>query len=103
MNFRKLIIVTVLIFASTGALADAFNDGVTAMLRGDNVAAFKILKPLAEEGHSDAQYHIGYMYQTGTGVPRNDRFAAMWFKRAAAQGHHGAKVRYQVIARRSTH
>ena len=46
---------------------------------------------LAEQGHSDAQHYLGFMYRTSRGVPRDFELAAHWFRKAADQGHAGAQ------------
>lgn len=45
-----------------------------------------LLKPLAEQGHTDAQYALGYMYYNGQGVPYNYKLAIQWLSVAAAKG-----------------
>ena len=49
--------------------------------------AFKILKPLAEEGHSEAQVIIGDMYNIGRGVQQDNAVAIAWYRKAAVQGN----------------
>jgi uncharacterized protein len=44
----------------------------------------------AERGFARAEVHIGELYVSGLGVPRDDAAARYWFKRAAAQGDAGA-------------
>lgn len=44
------------------------------------------------DGPPDAQYRVGISYRQGIGVPRNDKTAAKWQKRAADKGHFGAKA-----------
>ena len=46
-----------------------------------------LLKPLAEQGHADAQYALGYLYYNGLGVPRNNALSIQWLKEAAAKGN----------------
>lgn len=46
----------------------------------------------AQQGHSDAQYHLGLLLMTGTGVARNPDEAYLWIHKAALQGHKGAQV-----------
>jgi TPR repeat protein len=99
MNIRTLIVAATLALASTGAFADDFQDGLLAMLKGDNETAVKMFRPLAENGNAEAQYHLGYLYETGTGVKRDDKEALRWFSAAAAQGHEGAAIRAKVVAR----
>ena len=48
---------------------------------------YKRLKPLAERGNADAQYDLGVLYFTGTGVTENTHEALKWFRLAAQQGH----------------
>ena len=47
----------------------------------------------AEQGHAQAQYELGLMYQLGVGVEKRYFFAARWFRRAAMQGHGEAMCR----------
>ena len=44
------------------------------------------IKRAAEQGHAEAQYNLGVMYQQGSGVPQNYVEAARWYRRAAEQG-----------------
>jgi TPR repeat protein len=43
-------------------------------------------RPLAEQGEARAQFFLGYMYDSGWGVPRSAAQAASWFRKAAEQG-----------------
>ena len=43
--------------------------------------------PLAEHGYMEAQFELGYMYLTETGVHKSKRRALYWWKQAAEQGH----------------
>src|SRR5206468_5230520 len=54
--------------------------------RQDYVVAAQIFKPYAEAGQPSAQAYLGFMYETGRGVPQNYTEAAMWYRRAAEQG-----------------
>ena len=40
----------------------------------------------AEEGHSEAQYKLGMMYEKGLGLRKNKREARTWLKKTAKQG-----------------
>jgi|HubBroStandDraft_4_1064222.scaffolds.fasta_scaffold262536_2 TPR repeat protein len=51
-----------------------------------NVAADKTMR-LAEGGDIKAQAQLGWMYETGSGVPQNFFEAAKWYSRAAAHGN----------------
>lgn len=45
----------------------------------------------ADEGNSEAQYHLALMYDSGKGVERNPREAEKYYKMAALQGHSAAQ------------
>ena len=73
---------------SAGSFAEAasFRQGVSAYNRQDYVLASRIFIPFAEQGQPAAQTYLGYMFETGRGVPQNYTEAAMWYRRAAEQG-----------------
>jgi TPR repeat protein len=73
---------------SNGDLAEAqsFRQGVSAFNRQDYVSASRVFIPLAEQGVPAAQSYLGFMFETGRGVPQNYTEAAMWYRRAAQQG-----------------
>ena len=70
----------------------SFQEGVDAYKRGDYDTALKEFRPLAEQGHADAQYNLGVMYEKGLGVPQDDQEAVRWFRLAAEQGIVRAQV-----------
>ena len=41
----------------------------------------------ARKGHADAQYSLGILFLTGSGVVQSNDEASKWIGRAAAQGH----------------
>lgn len=90
-GFRRAFLVatsvTVLLLA-IGDFAEAasFRQGVSAFNRQDYVSASQIFIPLAELGEPAAQSYLGFMFETGRGVPQNYTEAAMWYRRAAEQG-----------------
>lgn len=49
-----------------------------------NVAA---LTELANSGDPVAQYRLGFRYAKGQGIPKDERKAVFWFRKAADQGH----------------
>src|SRR4051812_45223624 len=67
--------------------AATFRQGVAAFTRHDFPLASQIFFPLAEAGDPAAQAYLGFMFETGRGVPRNYTEAAMWYRRAAEQGN----------------
>ena len=67
--------------------------GVEAFSAGDFAKAYKIWKPLAEEGDAGAQNNLGHLYMVGPQgvVPRGDYAEALkWYSRAAEQFHASA-------------
>jgi hypothetical protein len=75
------------------AQADAAtaSQGAAAFSHGDYVRASSILIPLAERGDPAAQAYLGFMFETGRGVPQNYSEAAMWYRRSAEQGNGAAQ------------
>jgi len=49
--------------------------------------------PAAKQGDIEAQYNLGYMYETGWGVSINEKEAARWYQEAATGGHDQAQLR----------
>jgi hypothetical protein len=86
-RFLMVAAVLALLF-STGHLAQAqsLRQGVSAFNRQDYQQASQIFIPLAERGVPSAQAYLGFMFETGRGVPQNYTEAAMWYRRAAEQG-----------------
>src|SRR3954467_9497867 len=68
------------------AEADSFRQGVSAFNRQQYLLASQNFFPLAEQGDPAAQSYLGFMFETGRGVPKNYTEAAMWYRRAAEQG-----------------
>ena len=64
-----------------------FTQGKKLFLNKQYAEAASILLPIAQQGHSGAQYTIGYMYHYGLGLPRNERESTRWITLAAAHGH----------------
>jgi TPR repeat protein len=66
--------------------AGQFDDAVAAYERGDYASAFRLMKPLAENGDAKAQHNLGVMYDRGRGIPQDHTKAWKWYRRAAEQG-----------------
>jgi TPR repeat protein len=73
-------------FAGDLAEAASFRQGVSAFNRQQFLLAAQNFFPLAEHGDAAAQSYLGFMFETGRGVPQNYTEAAMWYRRAAEQG-----------------
>ncbi|MDI1267016.1 MAG: tetratricopeptide repeat protein [bacterium] len=79
--------VTILVIcAAMPAHAQSYRQGVSAFNRQDYPSASRVFIPLAERGNASAQTYLGYMFESGRGVPQNYTEAAMWYRRAAEQG-----------------
>lgn len=64
-----------------------FAEGKQLFLNKQYAEAASLLLPLAQQGHIDAQYTVGYMYHYGYGLPRNEKESTRWITAAAARGH----------------
>ena len=70
--------------AATVEESDAM--ALAASKRGDFATVLRIVRPLAETGHAKSQQRLGYLNETGSGVPKDNLEAMKWYKLAAAQG-----------------
>lgn len=61
---------------------------------------FRETKLLAEQGNATAQHNLGYMYDFGEGVPKNDAEAVKWYRLAAEQGEVFSQARLDSHERR---
>jgi TPR repeat protein len=68
------------------ALAADFEAGCDAFEQGDFAAALEQWRPLAEQGHAQAQYRVGCMHAYGLGLPQDHERALGLFRQAAEQG-----------------
>ncbi len=62
-----------------------YREAIELIDRGDFVAAYQELLPLAEAGDANAQFHLAFMYDYGQGVARDPAAAAEWYRKAAEQ------------------
>jgi TPR repeat protein len=74
------------------ATAQDYEKGLAAYKREDYAGALREWGPLAENGHAQAQNMFGQIYETGKGVPRNERKAFRFYLQAAYQGVGEAQV-----------
>jgi len=82
-TYRYLIVGLLTLLISTSLVVTAFagqyEDADAAYERGDYATAYRLFKPMAEQGHAEAQYNLGGMYFRGRGVPQDFVLAHMWF------------------------
>ena len=69
------------------AIAGPFEDAEAAYERGDHTTAARLFRPLAEQGNSNAQHILGFLYEKGQGVRQDYAEAAKWYRRAADRGN----------------
>jgi len=89
---KRLILVAVLLFGLAAPAWGGFEEGLDAYNEGDYATALKEFLPLAEQGNTDAQVKLGYMYELGRGVPQDYNEAVKWYRQAASQGHAKAQA-----------
>jgi len=90
MSIRKLSSWTVFLVGLTVSMAFAessrvLDPGIAAYKSGDWTTAMSELKPLAENGNAVAQLYVGFLYQTGKGLPIDLDQAIHWYTEAANQ------------------
>jgi hypothetical protein len=67
-------------------------EGKPSKASGESVA-LKWYQDKADEGDPDAQFNLGFMYETGFSIPRDDGRAAQWYELAAAKRNVPAQLR----------
>lgn len=77
----------VLLVLSLAATAEPLTEALQAYETGQYSQAVQLLKPLASQSNSQAQFRLGMMYYHGQGVPEDEKMAVYWLKNAASQGH----------------
>jgi hypothetical protein len=90
-NAVRAILVAILLTLAAPAAAQDFNVGLEAYQRGDFEAALQEWRPLAEQGHAEAQFNLGIMYDVGRGLAQDLTEAAKWYRKAADQGYSEAQ------------
>jgi TPR repeat protein len=84
--------ILVILFLLSGLLyADSFDDGMQAYKNGNYKKAARLLQKPAEQGNAEAQASLGFMYEFGEGVRKDDQKAIYWYKKAAEQGNADAE------------
>ena len=96
MNFYLKHIATIfLLFLSTICYASStrtqneirVEQGLKALQAKKPQEAFKIWKPLAEQGYTDAQFYLGALYLEGSGITQNHLEGIKWLEKAANSEH----------------
>ena len=87
---------------SGAANAGPFEDAQVASDRGDHATALRLWRPLADQGHAGAQFHLGAMFANGRGVPQDDVQAHKWFNMAGAGGVEDGRKNRDIVATKMT-
>jgi len=69
------------------------NELSAALTRQDYARAFELARPLAEGGDREAQFTLGWLFERGLGVSRDDKQAVLTYQQAAEQGQISAQLR----------
>ena len=77
--------------ASPQSFKPDYDAGWKVLSKKDYATALKHWRPLAEQGNAGAQDRLGWLYHLGQGVPKDNKEAARWYRRAANQGYNPAK------------
>ena len=72
-------------------LAGPFEQGMKSLENGDFAEAYCLWRPLAMRGHTDAAYHLGWLYANGNGLKVDVAKAVYWWTQAANEGHTDAQ------------
>lgn len=65
---------------------DNFSQAQSAFENQDYAYAARLLKPLAKNGHVQAQYLLATQYDIGLGLKKNELLSFHWYKKAAKAG-----------------
>ncbi len=103
---RKVIIyfsvLLLFLLAGLSPVNAGFEEGLATYQRGDYDTAFQELRPLAEQGNTEAQTSLGAMYASGRGVPRDYVMAYIWANLAATQGDKTASELRSIVEKMMT-
>jgi len=106
--FLKIKFLAIIFFAAfslaetPSAIADEFEDAVSAVNRRDYEGAFKMFLPLAKNGNAAAQLVLGMMYFKGSGVQKNIIEADKWLYISGKLGQEAGKKNRVFVERQMT-
>ncbi len=78
--------VITLVAVAIWQMPDRYQAAAAAFQKGDYVSALKMWRKLARGGDAVAQYNLGVLYRSGTGVEPSDSEAHRWFMKSAEKG-----------------
>ncbi len=84
------------LWASDPAQEAAYAQGHQAYKAAEYKRAMELLLPLAQQGHANAQYDVGRMYESGEGVAKDEALTLQWYRRSAEGGN--PRAQYKLFA-----
>jgi len=92
MKYRVLFLVLLLLAVvgcKQGAVSSdpGFKQAVRYYEQGEFEKSFELMLKSAQNGDTEAQYGVAHYYINGIGVKRNVQSAAVWYEKAAVNGH----------------
>ena len=99
LNYCRALVFSVmwLGLSQSPVFAQNFEKGLAAARAGYFAVAVAEWRPLAKNGHIEAQFNLGAIYEAGLGVPKDAAEAAGWYALAAGQGHAAAQYNLGVM------
>lgn len=91
---KRIAIALLALVCLTAQAAPRYETAVVDYDQGRFDDALAGFSALAERGHPGAEFMLGAMYFYGKGVPKNDKFAAIWFHKAAVKGNANGQLAF---------
>jgi uncharacterized protein len=86
-RYFLLVLAAATFWGLAGCASPSYEKGIRHYKPDNVAAALRELKPLAEQGDSEAQFKLGSLYYQGWGVAQDYKEAVKWLRKAAEQGH----------------
>jgi uncharacterized protein len=96
---RWVAVLALLLSHAAMAQGDPLDLAAQAQAQGDFQTALHLLRPLADAGDAVAQNRLGFLYDSGRGVPQDLAEAVKWYRRAADQGDDDAQDKLGIMYR----
>ena len=88
-NIHQIVLALFLLTTISACVAPDFDKGKEAYNKGET--DLQKWQGLAEQGNAKAQFNLGVIYDSGRGVPEDDRRAVFWYSEAAKRGDANAQ------------
>jgi TPR repeat protein len=60
--------------------------------KGDFETALPLYQKAAKAGNAEAQFNLGFIYETGMSGKTDEKEAVVWYRKSAEQGYHMAQL-----------